>query len=96
MRYPDGGGLSAAGRACREAVRLQAAGLFAEDVDPVEVAWRLRVSAMSAYQWKGRWKAGGVAALAPTGPSGAYRRRGAGWGPAAARCQRGMGGGAAA
>ena len=30
MRYPDGGGLTAAGRARREKVRLQAAEWFAE------------------------------------------------------------------
>ena len=43
MRYPDGGGLSAAGRARREKVRLQAAEWFAEGVTPPEVARRLRV-----------------------------------------------------
>jgi len=43
MRYPDGGGLTAAGRARREAVRLQAAHLFEQDVSPVQVAHRLRV-----------------------------------------------------
>ncbi len=48
MRYPDGGGLNAAGRAKREAVRLQAAQLFEQDVTPVEVARRLRISANSA------------------------------------------------
>jgi hypothetical protein len=35
MRYPDGGGLTAAGRARREKVRLQAAEWFAEGVFPV-------------------------------------------------------------
>ncbi|MEU9508229.1 hypothetical protein AB0D32_18360 [Micromonospora sp. NPDC048170] len=44
MRYPDGGGLSARGRAKREAVRRQAAGWFAEDVSVPEIARRLRVS----------------------------------------------------
>ena len=38
MRYPDGGGLSAAGRARREKVRLQAAGMFEQDMKPVQVA----------------------------------------------------------
>src|SRR5512142_1911118 len=57
MRYPDGGGLSAAGRASREKVRLQAAEWFAEGVTPPEVARRLRVSCNSAYAWRRRWRA---------------------------------------
>ena len=44
MRYPDGGGLSAAGRARREKVRLRAAEWFAQGIEPPEVAQRLRVS----------------------------------------------------
>src|SRR3954462_9007721 len=74
MRYPDGGGLSAAARERRETVRLQAARLFAEDVAPVEVATRLRVSTKSAYQGRRRWHAGGEQALASTGPGGASCR----------------------
>jgi hypothetical protein len=50
MRYPDGGGLTAAGRARREKVRLQAAQLFEQDMPPVQVAHQLRVSTKSAYQ----------------------------------------------
>ncbi|ABD09512.1 putative IS630 family transposase [Frankia casuarinae] len=74
MRYADGGGLTAQGRARREVVRVQAADLFAAGVDPVEVAGRLRVSTKSAYQWKRLWQAGGTAALASRGPSGASCR----------------------
>src|SRR4051794_13999956 len=74
MRYPDGGGLSPTVRVRRETVRLQAARLFAEDVAPVEVAARLRVSPKSAYQWRRRWRAGGEQALASTGPGGARCR----------------------
>src|ERR1017187_9904494 len=70
MRYPDGGGLTAAGRARRENVRLQAAALFEQDVKPVQVACQLRVSTKSAYQWRRRWRAGGTAALASKGPGG--------------------------
>lgn len=70
MRYPDGGGLTAVGRARREAVRLQAAELFAQGVSPVEVAERLRVSAKSAYAWRQEWKRGGPQALASRGPAG--------------------------
>jgi transposase len=74
MRYPDGGGLSAAGRVRREAVRLQAAEWFAEGMEPPEVARRLRVSSNSAYAWRRRWRAGGEAALASKGPGGAVCR----------------------
>jgi len=71
---PDGGGLTAAGRARREKVRLQAAEWFAEGVTPPEVARRLRVSGNSVYVWRRRWRAGGVAALASRGPGGAVCR----------------------
>jgi putative transposase len=70
MRYPDGGGLTAQGRARREAVRRRAAVLFAQGVDPVEVADRLRVSTKSAYAWRRDWKRGGAEELASRGPAG--------------------------
>ena len=70
MRYPDSGGLSAQGRARREMVRLQAAQMFEQEIRPVQVAQRLRVSTRSAYQWRRRWRAGGQAALASRGPGG--------------------------
>jgi hypothetical protein len=40
-RYPDGGGLTAEGRARREAVRLQAAAVFAQEVpvEPPPLSW---------------------------------------------------------
>ena len=75
-RYPDGGGLSAAGRVRREAGRLQAAEWFAQGIEPPEVARRLRVSSNSAYVWRRRWRAGGEAALASKGPGGAACRLG--------------------
>src|SRR3954466_6735121 len=74
MRYPDGGGLSPAARERRETLRMQAARLFAEDVAPVQVATRLRVSTKSAYPWRRCWRAGGEAALASTGLGGARCR----------------------
>ncbi|WP_419155953.1 hypothetical protein [Streptomyces canus] len=40
MRYADGGGLTAAGRQRREAVRRQAAVLFEQKIKPLEVAQR--------------------------------------------------------
>src|SRR3954469_537926 len=74
MRYPDGGGLSLAARVRRETLRMQAARLFAEDVAPVQVATRLRVSTKSVYQWRRRWRAGGEQAFAPTGRGGTGAR----------------------
>ncbi len=70
MRYPDGGGLTAEGRARRERVRLQAAQMFSQGLDPVQIAALLRVSAKSAYQWRRAWSTGGEAALASRGPGG--------------------------
>ncbi|PWU55307.1 DNA-binding protein [Micromonospora sp. S4605] len=70
MRYPDGGGLTAEGRARREAVRLQAAEMFTRDVPVSEIAVRLRVSRNAVYVWRRRWLAGGTAGLASKGPSG--------------------------
>jgi putative transposase len=55
-------------------VRLQAARMFEQDVSPVQVARRLRVSTKSAYQWRRRWRAGGDAALASKGLGGAVCR----------------------
>ncbi|WP_455568707.1 IS630 family transposase [Streptomyces griseofuscus] len=70
MRYADGGGLTAAGRKRRETVRMQAAELCEQQIKPMEVARRLRVSPKSAYQWHQLWRDGGVQALASRGPSG--------------------------
>ena len=55
-------------------MRLQAAGMFEQDVSPVQVARRLRVSTKSACQWRRRWRAGGQAALVSKGPSGTVCR----------------------
>lgn len=76
MRYADGGGLTAEGRARRERVRLQAAEMFARDADPVQVARELRVSTKSVYQWRRAWRAGGEEALASKGPGGSTCRLG--------------------
>jgi Homeodomain-like domain-containing protein len=69
MRYPDGGGLTAAERARRERVRLEAAELIEAGVSDREVAMRLRVSRMSANRWRRALAAGGreapAAALLP-------------------------------
>jgi putative transposase len=78
MRYADGGGLTAEGRARRERVRLQAVEMFAQDADPVQIAGSLRVSTKSVYQWRRAWRAGGAAALASKGPGGSACRLGDG------------------
>jgi transposase len=70
MRYPDGGGLTAAGRARREAVRLQAAEWFDQEVPVPEIAKRLRVSENAVYVWRRRWLADGEAGLVSKGPAG--------------------------
>jgi transposase len=70
MRYPDGGGLTAAERARREQVRLAAAGLIEAGASDREVARRFRVTRMSANRWRRALAAGGRAALASKGPGG--------------------------
>jgi transposase len=71
MRYPDGGGLTAAERARREQVRLAAAELIEAGASDREVARRFRVTRMSANRWRRALAAGGRAALASKGPGGA-------------------------
>ena len=51
-------------------MRLQAAEMFAQDTDPVQVARSLRVSAKSVYQWRRAWRADGQEAPASKGPGG--------------------------
>src|SRR6267378_7896905 len=71
MRYPDGGGLTAAERARREQVRLEAAELIEAGASDREVAQRFRVSRMSANRWRRALAAGGREALASKGAGGA-------------------------
>ena len=71
MRYPDGGGLTAAERARREQVRLAAAEMIEAGASDREVAKRFRVSRMSANRWRRALAAGGRAALASKGAGGA-------------------------
>ncbi|MFL6117037.1 MAG: winged helix-turn-helix domain-containing protein [Catenulispora sp.] len=70
MRYAQGGGVDAAGRAKREALRMQAAGMFTEGIAPPEIARQLRVSVRSVYRWKAAFAGGGTAALTSRGPLG--------------------------
>src|SRR5512140_573628 len=71
MRYPDGGGLTAAERARREQVRLAAAELIEAGASDREVARRFRVSRMSANRWRRALAVGGRPALASKGAGGA-------------------------
>ena len=71
MRYADGGGLTAAERARRERVRLEAAELIEAGATDREVAKRFRVSRMSANRWRRALAAGGRDALATKGAGGA-------------------------
>jgi transposase len=71
MRYPDSGGLTAAERARRERVRLEAAELIEAGASDREVALRLRVSRMSANRWRRALQAGGRQTLATKGAGGA-------------------------
>ena len=71
MRYPDSGGLTAAERARRERVRLEAAELIEAGASDREVAQRFRVSRMSANRWRRALASGGREALATKGAGGA-------------------------
>ena len=59
--------MDAAGRARREALRVQAAGLLVDGVAPNEVSKRLRVSVRSVYRWQADFERGGYR---PTGLDG--------------------------
>lgn len=70
MRYAPRGGLTAAGRTKREAVRFEAAVMFEQGVRPPEVARRLRVSRKSAYAWHAAWRECGRVGLVSKGAGG--------------------------
>jgi hypothetical protein len=55
-------------RKAREARRLRAAELFAQDCSQAEVARELDVSRQSAHVWHARFAQGGVDALRSRGP----------------------------
>jgi transposase len=69
MRYAQGGGLTAEGRARREQVRLQAGELFAHGRTDQQVAQELRVTRMSANRWHRAWAVAGTAGLRSKGPA---------------------------
>lgn len=71
MRYSDrSGGLSAPERDRREAVRFQAADMFAGKITPPRVARLLGITRKSAYEWHALWKRGGKSALTSKGAAG--------------------------
>ncbi|MFL1431316.1 MULTISPECIES: winged helix-turn-helix domain-containing protein [unclassified Nocardiopsis] len=73
MRYPTGGGLTAAQRQRREAVRLAAAEDFEAGATDIEVARTYRVTRMSAWRWHHALKTGGREALRSKGPASRCR-----------------------
>jgi hypothetical protein len=74
MRYPQGGGFSAEGRARRERLPLAAADWFEEGATDVEMAAWFWVTRMSVNRWRRALAAGGRPALASKGPGGARCR----------------------
>jgi len=62
--------MNAAARAKREKVRIQAATMFKESMTTAQIASELRVSEKSVRRWRRQWTAGGIEALASTGPGG--------------------------
>jgi hypothetical protein len=73
MRYVQGGGLTAAGRARREQVRLAAVERFEHRVPTAEIAAELRVSERSVQRWRKAREAGGAPGLASKGQAARWR-----------------------
>ncbi|MFC5188171.1 winged helix-turn-helix domain-containing protein, partial [Actinomadura harenae] len=67
-RYPQGGGMTDAGRERRERVRMRAAEWFAEGRANAWVAGELRVGVRQVEKWRQAWRQGGVEALRSKGP----------------------------
>lgn len=70
MRYPDGGGLTAAERACRERVRLEAAEMIEAGATDQEGGAAVPGAADVANRWRRALAAGGRDALATKGADG--------------------------
>lgn len=67
-RYPQGGGMSDAGRERRERVRMQAAQWFGEGRPNAWIAAQLRVGLRQVEKWRRAWREGGAEALRSKGP----------------------------
>jgi hypothetical protein len=64
VRYAQGGGLTDAGRATRERIRLQAVERFERGEKNRQIAAALRVSERSVERWRRAWRERGVSAAA--------------------------------
>lgn len=73
MRYAQGGGFTAEGRARREQVRLSAVAMFERGVPTAEIAAELRVTDRSVRRWRADWEAGGEPGLASKGQAARCR-----------------------
>jgi putative transposase len=70
MRYAQGGGFDAAGRARREQVRMRAADLIDAGHRDAEIAGALRVTPESVCRWRTAYRAGGRPGLETKGHGG--------------------------
>ncbi|MFD7880238.1 winged helix-turn-helix domain-containing protein [Streptomyces sp. NPDC059766] len=73
MRYAQGGGLTDAGRAARERVRLQAVERFERKETNKVIAAVLRVSERSVERWRKAWRGQGEIGLLSKGSPGRPR-----------------------
>ncbi|TDC15225.1 transposase [Streptomyces sp. 8K308] len=73
MRYAQGGGLTDAGRAARERVRLEAVVRFERGETAGQIAAALRVSERSVERWRRAWREGGSAGVLSKGSPGRPR-----------------------
>ncbi|MGW2599271.1 IS630 family transposase [Streptomyces klenkii] len=70
MRYAQGGGLTDAGRAARERIRLEAVERFDRGEKNREIAAALRVSERSVERWRRAWRDRGEARVLTKGSPG--------------------------
>ncbi|MFD4157724.1 winged helix-turn-helix domain-containing protein [Streptomyces hydrogenans] len=73
MRYAQGGGLTDAGRAARERIRLQAVERFEGGEMNRKIATALRASERSVERWRRQWRERGEAGVLSKGSPGRPR-----------------------
>ncbi|MEV6055688.1 helix-turn-helix domain-containing protein [Streptomyces sp. NPDC052107] len=73
MRYAQGGGLTNAGTAARERVRLRAVERFEHGEKGKDIAAALRVSQRSVERWRKSWRERGQAGVLSKGSPGRPR-----------------------
>lgn len=88
-RYPQGGGMTDAGRERRERVRMQAAQWFGEGRPNAWIAGQLRVGLRQVEKWRQSWRRGGPEALRSRGPHRRARLDGAAFARLEAELNRG-------